>query len=223
MEKERSHRRKRFWILGAGRFGKIAANRLSRAYPQAVLTVVDTDPEEEIGDGIRVVRQDGVRWLWNMLRSQAETDMIVPAIPIHVVYEWMKYAVQDAYAVAPMDIPESWKKQMPHPIRGKIGQIYTSHADFICPDNCPEPKDRCTVTKKPRPKDLFRLLREIHIGDACAIIVRSHQLLPGVGGLYPSDLSFVRETALKNARRPLFLATACRCHGVGNAFRLIKK
>jgi hypothetical protein len=214
---------KRFWILGSGQFGKIAISRILRAFPAADLTVVDKNPDDEIGHEIQVIHQDGIRWLWTLLGSQSLVDMIVPAIPVHVAYEWLVLAVEKRFDVEPINIPKSWQRQMPHPVSGKIGQVYMSHADFICPDNCPEPKDSCTVTKKPRPKDLFKLLQEVHMDDALPIIVRSHQILPGVGGLYADQLSKAFETAVENFQHPLFMATACKCHGVGNAFRLRRK
>ena len=112
---------------------------------------------------------------------------------------------------------------MPNALRGKAGQAYVSHADFICPDNCPEPEKICTHTGKPRPMDLFRLLGTLDFEEALPIVIRSHQLLPGVGGIYPADLRAAMDTACRNSHRPMMIATACRCHGVVNFMRLEKK
>jgi hypothetical protein len=112
---------------------------------------------------------------------------------------------------------------MPHALRGNAGQAYVSHADFICPDNCPEPEKICTHTGKPRPLDLFRLLGNVDFDDVLPIVIRSHQLLPGVGGIYPADLLDALDIVRKNSHRPLMIATACRCHGVVDFMRLEKK
>lgn len=223
VQNESSPNRKRFWVLGAGKFGQIAAKRIHRFFPAAELTVVDKDPVLDSDGKVRIIRQEGVRWLLTMLEKECSVDIIVPAIPVHVAYDWMILKLMKSYHSEPMEIPESWLKQMPHASPGKVGQVFISHADFFCPDNCPEPKDRCTVTGKPRPMDLFRLLNHVDIDDALSIVLRSHQILPGVGGFYPEDLLAAYDTVVKNVHRPLFIATACRCHGVGNAVRLRKR
>ncbi|MGA6925486.1 MAG: hypothetical protein WBY88_07385 [Desulfosarcina sp.] len=112
---------------------------------------------------------------------------------------------------------------MPHPIRGKTGQAYVSHADFICPDNCPEPEKICTHTGRPRPPDLVRLLRRLDFENVLPIVLRSHQLLPGVGGIRPADLIGALDMARRHSQPLLMLATACRCHGVVDFIRLDKK
>ena len=112
---------------------------------------------------------------------------------------------------------------MPNAIRGKTGQAFVSHADFICPDNCPESEKICTHTGKSRPMDLFRLLGNLDFQDVVPIVLRSYQLLPGVGGIYPADLMSALDTACKNSHRPLMIATACRCHGVVDFIRLESK
>jgi hypothetical protein len=81
-----------------------------------------------------------------------------------------------------------WQKQDASSHSGKAGQVFISHADFICPDNCPEPKDKCTVTGKPRPKDLFRLLRDLDIDDAlCRLLFAVIRFCPALAG-------FIRKT-----------------------------
>lgn len=222
VQKESVMNKKNFWVLGAGRFGQIAVNRISRFLPEVRLTVVDKKPPSGTIGKVQVVREEGVHWLGATLNEASSVDMIVPAIPVHVAYEWIVCKVRDASAVEPIEIPKAWQQQMPHPISGKDGQVFVSHADFVCPDNCPEPKDRCTVTGMPRPKDLFRLLDDLDLDDALSIVVRSYQILPGVGGIYPKDLMKAYHSVLENVHRPLFIATACRCHGVGNAV-VIKK
>ena len=102
---------------------------------------------------------------------------------------------------------------LPNAMTGEGGAIYASIADFLCPDNCPEPADRCTHTGKARPVELFQVIHEI-AGERCAsVVLQSRQLAPGVGGYRPLALlnAFAQVRA---ANRPILLATACRCHGV---------
>jgi hypothetical protein len=42
------------------------------------------------------------------------------------------------------------------------------------------------------------------------IVVRSYQILPGVGGIYPEDLIQCFGHRTKKHQSPLFIATACR-------------
>jgi len=161
-----------------------------------------------------------IAWLLSRFGPHAPVDMIVPAIPIHVAGEWLKFNLSKNYNIHPVQIPESWLASLPNAMSGATGQVYVSHADFICPDNCPEPKTICTHTGRPRPTDLFRLLADLDLDGVNPIVVRSHQLLPGVGGILPSDLLEALTSARRNSHRTLMVATACRCHGVVDFLRL---
>jgi hypothetical protein len=205
---------RRFWVLGAGYFGSIALERILRRIPDATITVVDMEPRQIEDSRITTVTAEGIQWLDAMLDHQAPVDIIVPAIPVHVAAEWVKLNLLKTCQVQPADIPDAWLARMHNPVRGKTGQVYVSHADFICPDNCPEPQKKCTHTGKPRPEALYRLLQQLYFETFLPIVLRSHQLLAGVGGIYPSDLMTARDTARQNSHRPLMICTACSCHGV---------
>ena len=214
---------RRFWVIGAGHFGQIAVRRIVRRIPGAEIKIVDRCLPGSGLDSAIQVQADGVAWLKEMLTIDAPVDMIVPAIPVHVAAGWIRLVLSDRYDAQPLAISAEWLAQLPHAMAGSPGQAYVSHADFICPDNCPEPSDRCTHTGKPRPMDLFRLLAELKLDDVLPIVLRSHQLLPGVGGFLPADLFSALNLAVQNHRRPLMIATACRCHGVVDFMRLIKR
>jgi hypothetical protein len=214
---------KRFWIIGAGRFGRIAVERINRLIPAADITLVDQAPVLIGGARFTMVKAEGIAWLGAVLDQRSAVDMILPAIPVHVAAEWLVLKLSKNYDIHPIPIPNAWLKRMPHACRGKTGQAFVSHADFICPDNCPEPKEICAHTGKPRPMDLFRLLGDLDFDTVLPIVLRSHQLLPGVGGIYPPDLLHALDIAGQNNRRPLMVATACRCHGVVDFLRLEMK
>ena len=211
---------RRFWVMGAGRFGQIAVNRILRHFPQAHITVVDRESLMPAADRVTMVRAEGVEWLVDALQEGRAVDMVVPAIPSHVAYEWMVQHLKRQFTILPLEPDDHLLSRLPHPIRGSAGRIYVSHADFICPDSCAEPENICTHTGKPRPRDLFRLLADLDTVKVQPVVLRSFQLLPGVGGLYPHHLQRALDSVIAHQRQPLMIATACRCHGVLDLIRL---
>jgi hypothetical protein len=101
---------------------------------------------------------------------------------------------------------------------GKTGDLYTSLADFICSEDCPEPAQYCTITKKRRPKPLYQILEDIE-GAFESKVIRSLQLAPGVGGFKPEALLDLLENIKKRMEphRSMLISTASRCHGVTSA------
>lgn len=210
----------RIWIIGAGRFGQLAVKRLRKRFGEVHITIVDQDPGVLRLSGVTPICEEGVGWLYRMLAEDAPVDIIVPVIPVHLAAGWLKQKLAPFADVRTVPIPDAWLSMLPNPMRGQTGQVFVSNADFLCPDNCPEPKDRCTHTGKPRPMDLFRRLELLKIGNALPIVLRSHQLSPGIGGIYPTDLYAALSTAMQHPNRPLMICTACRCHGVVDVIRL---
>ncbi|MDY0378806.1 MAG: NAD-binding protein, partial [Desulfobacterales bacterium] len=137
---------KEFWILGAGRFGKKAVRDLTGRYPGCRILVVDQDRaslEALKAHRIRVVKADAVSWLADNLRPD-RPDWIVPMVPVHVAYEWLKIKVLKSHELIPAAVPPDVFRKMPHPMPSGYDCLFMSHADFICPDNCPEPRNHCT-------------------------------------------------------------------------------
>lgn len=218
---KKSRQAKRFWILGAGHFGGLALTRIARRHPRAAITVVDCKacdlPHGVTADRIEA---DAVQWLQGALTSAGCVDWIVPAIPEHVAAQWLKAQLQPDHAVTPISVPDAWLHLLPHAMHGPLGRVYTSHADFRCPDDCPEPAALCTHTGRPRPEDLFRLLAKQAPADCRPIVLRSRQLLPGVGALAPAELFAARDLVRRCGDGCLMIATACRCHGVVDFVRV---
>lgn len=216
---------KTIWILGAGQFGEIAAVRLRLKNSEATIIVVDQDPAalrsvEAVATA--AVAGDGAVYLAEHLTDTAGPDWIVPAIPIHLAFEWLRIRLSEAYCLEKMAVPEALTRKLGCVITGQNGSVYTSLADFICPGNCPEPADLCFVTGKPRPIDLYA---ELSAGASCGItpvIIRSRQLSAGVGGYRPGDL-FDALRKVETCRGAVLLGTACRCHSVLDAFRLVPR
>jgi len=212
---------KSIWILGAGRFGLKAARDLSRKNKKAEITVIEKNSELcrqiEIPD-FKIVCMDGIEYLGKNLKNIDYPDWIVPAIPVHVAYEWIRLKIKDNYFLKKTPVPEELIMKLPNVFKGKKDEIYMSIADFICPDNCPEPEDLCTYTGKPRPLTLYKKLESIKYDNFISVVVRSRQLSPGIGGYSPGAL-FHALDVIKASAIPVLLSTACRCHGVMHAFR----
>ncbi len=117
--------------------------------------------------------------------GMSPVDLIIPAIPVHVAAAWLKLNIKHVFHASPLPILDSWIGRLPHAMRGAAGQAFVSHADFVCPDNCPEPANVCTHTGRPRPMDLFRLLARVDVDDVLPIVIRSRQLLPRRRGHFP--------------------------------------
>lgn len=222
-QRDRIEGLERFWIIGGGRFGRMAVDRILARKRRAAITVVDPRRGACRRDGITTIRQNGIEWLRSRLVPEAPVDVVVPAAPVHVAADWIASTLAHRFVIEPVIVPDARLRRLPHAVRGPHGRVYVSHADFLCPDNCPEPEAICTHTGKPRPEDLFRLLAGLTLDDLVPVVVRSHQLLPGVGGIDPADLWQARRTASECAGRPLMIATACRCHGVLDVIRLTAK
>jgi hypothetical protein len=211
-----------FWIIGGGKFGLRAAKTLSKKYPLNNLTIVDKEKtvcRQLDRLGFEAVCRDGIQYLEHNLASAPYPDWIVPAIPLHVAFEWITAKLSKTHKVEKITVPQDLVTELPHPIKAETGQLYISIADFKCPENCPEPDEICTHTGKPRIMVLHEFLKSIQRKDLKTVVIRSHQLAPGVGGYTPRAL-FAALNEIEAAHGPILLSTACSCHGVMDAFRL---
>jgi len=214
---------KSIWILGAGKFGLKAAKTMRRKNSRTEITIIEK--KSEICNQIekfdfKTVCMDGIEYLDQNLKGIDYPDWIIPAIPVHVAYEWVRLKIKGNYGLKTIPVPEGVIMSLPNVFKGKRCEIYMSIADFICPDNCPEPDDLCTHTGKPRPFTLYKKLESIKHDNFCSVVVRSRQLSPGVGGYSPKTL-FHALDVIKASTIPVLLSTACRCHGVMHAFKQV--
>ena len=210
-----------YWIIGAGRFGTRAAKTLYKKYPESALTLVDQDQAalDHMGDfPSERVCQEGAAYLDVHLDSGLEPGWIIPAVPIHLAFEWLRLKMWNHGGMELLPVPVEIERLLPNPLKGPNGQLFASYADFVCPNNCREPFDRCTFTGKPRKGFLYRKIEEISYRDYSPIVIRSQQLAPGVGGYQPEALKRSLSQVTKS-NTPILYATACSCHGVIHAFR----
>jgi hypothetical protein len=212
----------KFWIIGFGRVGRRAFERLQERWPEAAFAIVDPRlcavPEGTAK--VQWFKEDGVAFLSARHREVTAdpSPWIVPALPRHLAYEWIVSRLEETGTVRPGRVPEALVARLPNAATGPEGQAYISSADFICPDNCREPQAACPVTRRPRSDDLHARLAELRIEGCRSVVVRSFQLAPGVGGYRGRQLAEALQTIQSHPGRYL-LSTASKCHGVMHAFR----
>ena len=190
-------------------------------HPEVNLTVIDQKKEKSgsivsAHGGVYITR-DGIEFLDEELLEAGGPDWIIPAIPVHVACKWIKCRLPSSHDVRDMDLPERITALLPNALRGAGGELYSSMADFLCPDDCNEPLGMCSATKAKRPYRLYDLLASIELEPFKTVVVRSRQLCAGAGGYRPVDLF----SALKEVQQisgPILLSTSCKCHAVTNAF-----
>lgn len=206
---------KEIWIIGAGRFGLLAVERLSAVFRGCHFIIVDPDKASLLraeGSNRTLEQAEGVSFLDQRMHSPTAPDWIIPALPIHLAAEWCltRLKIEGLHRIV---IPFEVDPLVPNPLRGPGGDIFISHADFVCPDDCEEPESICTVTQENRCLDMYTLLGGIQIFEYLPLVIRSYQLGPGIGGYRPSQL-FDLVKLVGNKENKYLLSTACRCHGV---------
>ncbi len=207
------------WICGAGRFGRLAAERFAQHRRSYRVTVIDHSPEvlQDIDSRTAELHcGDCVAVMDRRLTSGEIPEWIVPAVPVHLVCDWLFYRQLPNTRLRILPVPTALIRSLPNAVAGSGGAVYTSIADFVCPDNCPAPEDHCTVTGRPRPLNVHRTLERIDLPGWHSIAVKSHQLMPGVGGIRGSELLSLPKRVADSAHR-VVLSTACACHGVVHA------
>lgn len=208
------------WILGAGYFGKKAVAAARIRFPKSGITVVDQNPDalkDICEDGVQTVCMEAVRFVHHHLQSAGHPGWIVPVVPIHLAWEWIRRQLLPVNQIEPIEIPDAIRNVLPNTMPGKVGEIYISIASFKCPDNCPEPAIRCTHTGLPRPLIMHDFLESLRCPGFQPVVIRSRQLAPGVGGYSPADL-FTALEKVQRATEAMLLCTSCKCHGVLQAF-----
>lgn len=214
---------KDIWIIGAGRFGIKAVSAMKKRHPESPITVVDHCPkacEAITGPGVTTVCMDGVSYLHQFLTEIDPPCWIVPVIPVHLTYEWIRLRLMPDISVVSVDIPEHIRKSLPNVFSGNPGEIFVSNASFVCPENCSEPQDICTHTRMPRKQSLYQAISALSCDGFLNLVIQSEQLAPGIGGIRPGAL-FNTLIAAHQYPESILLSTACRCHGVVQAFRKI--
>ena len=206
-----------YLILGAGKFGRLALERLPRQDAAASIVVVDRDPEALAMriDGVpgwTRVASEAIAFLVQHLRGDGRWDWIIPMVPVHVAFHWLLAGPLAGSAWQPAAAPEALARLIPGAMRGPQGELYLSRARHLCPDDCAEPAV-CPVTGESRDPPLHQELAALHLAGYEIRVIASRQLAPGVGGYSPRRLlDLARDMGVSKGN--VLIATACRCHGV---------
>ena len=87
-------------ILGAGKFGLKAARAARHRWPGSDILVVDQDVQACLDvekQQFRVVCEPGISYLARRMQEPHRPDWVVPCIPVHVAYEWIKQCLAPGY------------------------------------------------------------------------------------------------------------------------------
>lgn len=207
-----------YLIIGCGRFGSRAAEKLFQKDSRSKIIVVDKSKKafQKVSRlPIQTAVCDGISYLNQFLSEGQKIGYIIPAVPLHLAFEFILSQLKPWGAKRKRTPPILG---LPNPVIGKTGDLYTSLANFLCSEDCPEPAQYCTITQKRRPKPLYKILNDLE-GAFKSRVIRSQQLGPGIGGFRPRTLLELLEDIKrkKNSDRLILVSTASRCHGVTSA------
>ena len=209
-------------IIGAGYFGRRAAKILNRSpFQGKPLFIIDSDKDHLSnveGAFLERILCDGIQFLVKNFQLLHPSNMIIPAVPFHFAYEFLKNYSCKSTSIKKLKVPEGIKPSLPHTWEGSDGSLLVSYADFTCPVDCPEPSSHCTVTGEKRGKPLNQLLAQLDIKGYRLHFIRSRQLAPGLGGYKVDDLGKLITRVEQEECEKWLVGTACRCHGTITAF-----
>jgi len=207
-----------YLIIGGGHFGSRAAKQLLKKKSDPKIIAVDKNRNavKKLSHlPVETVVDDGLSYLSQFLSEGQTANYIIPSVPFHLAFEFILLRLKP-FGARRAKVPSL--SGLPNPETGKTGDLYTSFADFLCPEDCPEPSRYCTVTRKKRKKPLYDILRELK-GPFKTRVIISQPLAIGVGGFQPKELLALLEDVKKqkNSRDLILISTASRCHGVTSA------
>lgn len=202
-------------ILGGGRFGRLAAQRLGRR----VLALAEVAPTPDLANwGVPIWDMAAVPAALQALASPQPPAWLAPCVPVHFLAHWLLASLA-GHGARPLTVPPEAEPRLPLLGRGQEGQLFLSLTDTLCPDDCPEPAQVCPKSGQPRGRPLYQRLRDLRLPGWEVAVLRSHQLAPGVGGLAAAEMLGLRALLAGRGGRWL-VATACRCHGVLSGLEL---
>ncbi len=196
-------------IAGYGKFGHIAVSRLSQENWVSEIVVLDI----ETGDGsldnnlqVSFLETDVVQYICALSYIHFDT-FIIPTVPFHLAAACL-LRLYGAYNLCVLH--DDMVNTLPNIYRVDRYNVCCSYADFLCPDDCPE-SESCSVTGEIR-TPMYNKLSNLEQEGSPVVVIRSQQLLPGIGGFYFGDLM---ETIHKTSELNSFvMATSCRCHAI---------
>jgi hypothetical protein len=211
-----------YLIIGCGHFGSRAAKQLLKKKSHPKIIAVDKNREAVKSLShlpIETIVADGLSYLDQFLSEGRTGHYVITCVPFHLAFEFILLRLKP-FGARRAKVPSL--SGLPNPEIGKTGDLYTSLADFLCPEDCPEPSRYCTVTRKKRERPLYDILRDLK-GPFESRVINSQPLAVGVGGFQPKELLVLLEDVKKqkNSRNLILISTASRCHAVTSALSFI--
>jgi hypothetical protein len=211
-----------YLIIGCGHFGSRAAKKLLKKDPHSKIIAVDKNPRaiKMLSHlSIETVMDDGLSYLNRFLSEGRAVHYIIPSVPFHLAFEFILLRLK-SFGARRTRVPSL--SGLPNPVKGKTGDLYTSLADFLCPEDCPGPARYCTITRERRQNPLYKILRDLR-GRFESKVIRSEQLGPGMGGFRPRVLLDLIQDIQKHKGKShlVLISTASHCHGVTSALSFI--
>ena len=191
-------------IIGAGYFGKRAASILRQKSDVPIL-IVDKDAQslsEIEGDSVEKIQGDGINFMVKSIPFLAPSNTIIPAVPIHLAFEWLKRYLHEDFRIKQIEMPEEIKPFLPHTWPGNEGSL---------------------LIRERRETPLYELLSKIALSNHWVHIIRSHQLAPGLGGYKTEDLKNLVDKVREQGAGQWLIGTACKCHGTVTAMKIYAK
>ena len=148
------------FIVGFGKFGKLALPRVRRLWGKARIWIIDRDPvafeSEKSIPAVRVLA-DGPQFLARHQEWIGDGDWIIPSLPIHLAWKWLDLNLKPPGPPKAVLPPHHLGAGLPY-CRPFGKGLFVSYATFVCPEACPSPPG---FVLKPKKRGRFRS------GDSC--------------------------------------------------------
>ncbi len=210
-----------FWVLGFGKIGQMAVKKIKLTnHIHSNFIVIDNNSNISKLNGLKIIYCDAIDWLSSEMSNPRRADWIIPALPLHVFWEFLYKRLMKKYTIKSFFISRRIRSKLPNVIITNRGEVCVSYADGLCPINCPEPSNICFKNGEPRPTPMFKLLEQIKLEGIRHIGIQSEQLLPGLGGYSPKSFDLATNLILKYPKGDFMISTACKCHGIINFIKI---
>ncbi len=158
-----------YLILGAGKFGRLALSRLAAQDDEATFVVVDCAPQAlaaaraAAAARVQWVEAEAIAFLIENLKGAAPWDWLIPMVPSHVAFSWLRQGPLAKSGGEIIEVPEAVGQGVPLARRGEQGELYLSRATHLCPDDCPEAEPVCPVSGESRKIPLYEELASVDV------------------------------------------------------------
>ncbi len=125
-----------YLIIGCGHFGSRAAEKLKKRNSRSKIIVVDKSKKalQKVSRfSIQTEVSSGISYLNQFLSEGRKADYIIPAIPLHLAFEFILSQMKP-WGAKRKEIPP--RSGLPNPVIGKTGNLYISLSNFLCSEDC---------------------------------------------------------------------------------------